>query len=62
MDIILKITFNPQTGQVSVDGPVEQKLLCFGLLELAKDAVRNFVPSPIIQPLNGGGGLSKVVN
>jgi hypothetical protein len=41
-------------GNVSVSGPIENKLLCFGMIELAKLAIQNYVPSPIIKPLNGG--------
>ena len=43
-----------QDGNVSVEGPLQDKILCYGLLEMAKDTIKNFVPSPIITPtLNG---------
>lgn len=35
----LKITLYPD-GRLGVDGPVENLLLCYGLLGLAKDAIR----------------------
>ena len=31
-------------GQVSITGPIQEKLLCYGMLELAKDAIREFRP------------------
>jgi hypothetical protein len=37
----LTISIDPQTGKVSVDGPIGDKLLFFGLLELAKEAISN---------------------
>jgi hypothetical protein len=41
-------------GNVNVSGPIENKLLCFGMIEMAKPAIQNYVPSPIIKPINGG--------
>jgi hypothetical protein len=38
-----------EKGQVSVSGPVENKILCYGLLEASKEAIRSFV-APKIQP------------
>lgn len=62
--IELKIMFDPQTGQLQVGGPINDKILCYGLLERAKDMVRDFdatkaASSPIIianriANLNGG--------
>jgi hypothetical protein len=40
----LVITLSPD-GNVNVQGPIENKLLCYGLLEAAKDAIRNFDPA-----------------
>ena len=54
-------------GEVMVHGPIHDKVLCYGLLECAKDAVRDFndkggaagkgllVPT-ITLPANGGRG------
>ena len=44
--IELKITLD-QSG-LRVEGPIQDKLVCLGLLELAKDAVKEFKASPII--------------
>lgn len=41
----LKLTIKVVNGQVMVDGPVGDKLICYALLEAAKDAVRDFVAS-----------------
>jgi hypothetical protein len=29
-------------GRVDVTGPLKEKLMCYGLLEMAKDAIREF--------------------
>lgn len=39
----LTITFNPD-GTVQVRGPLNNKVLCYGMLEAARDAVRDFEP------------------
>lgn len=36
----LTIVMDPQTGQVSLTGPINDKLFCYGLLELAKECIR----------------------
>lgn len=38
MQLLIEIT---DAGEVSVTGPITEKLLCYGLLEAAKDAIRN---------------------
>ena len=54
-------------GQVTVSGPIHDKVLCYGLLESAKDAIRDFVAKggaagkgllvpTITLPTNGGRG------
>jgi hypothetical protein len=40
--ITLTIIFDQMTGQVNVQGPVENGIACYGMLEAAKDAIRNF--------------------
>jgi hypothetical protein len=39
-------------GQIAVSGPIDNKLLCYGLLECARDAIRDFkkVDSDILLP------------
>lgn len=36
------IEMDQTTGQVQINGPIQNKMLCFGLLEIAKDAVREY--------------------
>ena len=45
MDIILTISLTPQGVQVG--GPINDKVLCLGLLELAKPAILNYNPTAI---------------
>lgn len=42
-----------RNGTLSVAGPIGNKLLCYGMLDMAKDVVSNFrpkQPSPVIVP------------
>ena len=59
----LTITMSPN-GAVSVTGPIDNGLICYGLLEVAKDVVRDhikkkaesgIVPVQILLPGNGRG-------
>jgi len=45
MDIILTITLTKEGIQVG--GPIHDKVLCLGLLELAKPAILNYNPNAI---------------
>jgi hypothetical protein len=47
----LTIECGPE-GNVSVFGPIQDKLFCYGLLEIAKDVIRDYgaKKSPIIIP------------
>jgi len=38
--ISLTILFDQMTGEVKVNGPVDNTLLCYGMLESGKDAIR----------------------
>lgn len=46
----LVITWNGPPAGVQVTGPIQDKMLCYALLELAKDAIRDFKPSTIVAP------------
>lgn len=37
----LTITLDAMTGQVNVSGPINDRLLCFGMMELAKQAIND---------------------
>ena len=36
----LIVELDPQTGAVTVNGPINDQIFCFGMLELAKEAIR----------------------
>ena len=40
--VTLQIAFNQVTGAVSVTGPIQNTLLCYGLMELARDVVKKY--------------------
>jgi len=45
----LKIRF--QSGRpVSVEGPIADRMLCYGMLEMARDAVREYNPKSVESP------------
>lgn len=44
-DIILTITLTSQGIQVG--GPINDKVLCLGMMELAKKSIIDYQPSPI---------------
>lgn len=51
----LEITLNDQ-GQVAVNGPIQDRVLCYGLLEVAKDSICDYTKQqnqPRIQPATG---------
>lgn len=52
----LTITLNANNS-ISVDGPLDNIVLCYGMLERAKDAIKDFTDnkkSPIITPPTNG--------
>lgn len=59
--IQLVITLTPE-GRFNCSGPIENKLLCYGLLEMAKEAVSKHVPSKIVQPSGEDLAILKGVN
>ena len=40
--VITAIIDNGSVSGVKVGGPVDNKMLCYGMLEMAKDAIRTF--------------------
>ena len=42
-----------EQGGASVEGPLQNKVLCYGLLQVGMDLVRNHKPGPQIQPVTG---------
>ena len=47
--IVLTITLSPG-GQINVNGPIQDKVLCYGLLEFAKDLIRVYQKPTIEVP------------
>jgi hypothetical protein len=39
---VLSITFDQLTGQVQVNGPIQNLVLCMGMMEMAKAALHDF--------------------
>jgi hypothetical protein len=37
--LVLTITFDQLTGQVGVAGPIQNPLICYGMIECAKNAI-----------------------
>ncbi len=50
------------TGQVSVSGPLENKILCYGLLEMARQSVYESDPAKRVQPATEIPPPSRLVN
>ncbi len=48
-------------GNITINGPIDNKLLCYGMLESAKDAIREYVAkkneSQILRPALNLAGL-----
>jgi len=38
----IEILWDKKTGKISVNGPLEDGILCYGLLEYAKEVIRDF--------------------
>ncbi len=65
MELKLTITLDTATGQLRVDGPIQDLAGCYGMLELAKDAIREraragaqrivAAPASAIPPSPGNG-------
>ena len=52
----LKIKYNTITGEIAIDGPIKNEMLCLWLLEKSKDICKAFSqkkPSELIPPRGG---------
>ncbi len=47
VELIIKVN---EQGQVSVAGPLQDKILCYGLLGMAHDVIRDYKASDILVP------------
>ena len=48
--IQIVISFDPITKEVQVKGPIEDKVFCLGVIEMAKYAIQSQIPSKIVKP------------
>jgi hypothetical protein len=47
----IEIVYTPgQENSVQISGPLDNKMLCYGMLEMAKHAVQSYKPSQIATP------------
>lgn len=56
--ITLTVTFDPPTGQIQIVGPIQDKILCCGLLEMAKNTIlKQETPKiiPVLQTVTRDG-------
>jgi hypothetical protein len=53
MMIELRITWDEETGNVNVNGPVHNKGLCYLMLECARDAIKDHIDT--IQQTDSNG-------
>ena len=51
MAIQLTITHDPTTNQVSVTGPIDNRAVCYMLLELARDVIQAHTTNGLVQPV-----------
>ena len=40
--VSLTIVFDPASGAVAVNGPINNPMFCYGLLEMARQAIQNY--------------------
>ena len=45
-EVALIIRFNPATGHVNIEGPLDQRMLCYGLLEMAREILSKGAANP----------------
>ena len=51
MEVTLSITFNQGTGQLSVNGPIDNAMLAYGMLEMARDLIAERRQHPVTSRL-----------
>ena len=44
--ITLTIMLDPENGQVKVQGPLQDRILCYGMLEMARETIMRQAPKP----------------
>jgi hypothetical protein len=56
----LRIEFDETTGQTQVHGPLENKFVCYGMLEMAKELIATFKPKEASRIVPGIAALPKL--
>ena len=59
MNLSITITLDPTTGQISLAGPLENTVICIGMLEMAKISIIEYAHKKqqgktILDPNTGG--------
>jgi hypothetical protein len=50
---VIQILITLNGNQVQVQGPIDNKVLCYGMLEMARDAIKDYKPPSIqVAPAN----------
>lgn len=57
--IELHITLSDD-GRLAVDGPIHNKVVCLGILDIARDVVKQYAPS-LVQPVPANGNILRKV-
>lgn len=47
--VVITITMSTR-GEININGPLHDKVLCYGLLGIAHDLVRDFKPQQLVVP------------
>jgi hypothetical protein len=56
------INYDEKTGNVNVMAPFEQKMLCYGLIEITRDLIKDWKKGDIIKPEFPATLLEKINN
>jgi hypothetical protein len=57
--IVLRVIFDPKSGQVGFEGPIDNKILCLGMLALAEKIVNDHVVENRMLTVVSGNGLPR---
>lgn len=53
MKIPLTIEFDNVSGSINLSGPLQDKIFCLGLMEMAKQVIINLKEQSLVQPVPG---------
>jgi hypothetical protein len=49
----LEIILDRTTGQLTVNGPIRDKIFCYGILRAAEKVIEEYQPDAVVVPGNG---------